>query len=189
MDLSDINNPTIIKLVQTAVVLAIGLGIFFGLKGRILQFAKKANLPRLAMTPVRVSLRYAVLVLTGVMALGIWGYNTASIVTAIGAVIGLVAIGFVAVWSVLSNVLCTVVLIALKPFSVGDDVELVSAGVKGRVVDLSVIYTTLEVAEGETVLIPNNLFFQGAIRRRVGKHTRGLDQQLDAEQFNPGKNG
>jgi hypothetical protein len=43
---------------------------------------------------------------------------------------------------------------------------------------MSFVFTTLEVAPGETVMIPNNTFFQGPFRRRVGNVTVGLDQQL-----------
>ena len=91
------------------------------------------------------------------------------------------AIGFVAVWSVLSNFLCTFVLIVFKPFSVGDELELPGENVKGRVVDLSLIFTTLEVAHGEMVMVPNNTYFQRVFKRRIGHRTSGLAEQLRSE--------
>lgn len=173
-----LDRATTLKLIETVVILAVGLGLFFGLKGRVAVFAQRANLPRLALTPVRVGLRYALLILTIFLVMGRWGFQTETIVTVLGTVLGLVAIGFVAVWSVLSNLLCTFVLIIVKPFSIGDEVEVVAGGMKGKVVDMSFVFTTLEVGPGQTVMIPNNTFFQGPFRRTVGAVTLGLDQQL-----------
>jgi len=89
-----------------------------------------------------------------------------------------VAIGFVAVWSVLSNFLCTFVLIIFKPFSVGDDLEIPVDSIKGKVVDLTLVFTILRGENGELYHIPNNMFFQKVFRIRQGKKSVDLDVQL-----------
>lgn len=169
---------TISKLIQTAIIGLVGLALFFGLKGRILKFAQWARLPRLALTPVRVGIRYTILVVTTLLILSRWGFQINGIVAVIGTILGLVAIGFVAMWSVLSNFLCTLVLVILKPFYVGDEIELPTANVRGKVADLSLVYTTLESGPGETVLVPNNMFFQLIFKRRIGARTTDLESQL-----------
>lgn len=176
-----LENEFIGKLVESLVILAIGLIIFFGLKGRILRFAEWANLPRLAFTPVRALLRYAVLAASLILVLTRWGFELNGVLAALGAVLGLVAIGFVAVWSVLSNFLCTFVLIVFKPFSVGDELEIPSDNVRGKVVDLTLLFTTLRHSDGEHVVIPNNMFFQKIFRRREGTETKSLDEQLRSD--------
>jgi len=176
--MSHIDNETLTRAIETVVILAIAIVLFFGLKGRILMFARWANLPRLALTPVRLLLRYAILIVAFLLVLGRWGFQIDTLIAVLGTVLGLVAIGFVAMWSVLSNFLCTFVLIVFKPFSVGDEIELPASNVKGQVVDLSLIFTTLKVGRGETVLIPNNIFFQSIFKRRVGTVTLDLDYQL-----------
>lgn len=166
------------RLLKSALIATIALGLFFGLRGRILQFAQWAGLPRLAFAPVRLLLRYAILVVAAMIILGQWGFELGTIFALLGTVLGLVAIGFVAVWSVLSNFLCTLVLVVFKPFSVGDEIELPADNVKGRVVDLSLIFTTLQVSENETVMVPNNTYFQRVFKRRLGRCTTGLGEQL-----------
>lgn len=161
------------RLVQTAIIAGVALVLFFGLKGRIKAFAAWARLPRLAMTPVRLGLRYAILGGAALLILGRWGFEINGIIAFLGTVLGLVAIGFVAVWSVLSNFLCTFVLVVLKPFHPGDDIELPAAGLKGRVLDLTAVYTVIETGEGETAMIPNNLFFQMIFKRRTAPATQG----------------
>jgi small-conductance mechanosensitive channel len=84
----------------------------------------------------------------------------------LSTVLAMVAIGFVAVWSVLSNTLCTLVIMVFRPFAVGDEVEFPQDGVKGRVIDLNVFFTTLDAGDGTVMQVPNNLFFQKVMRRR-----------------------
>ncbi len=173
-----IDQETLVRLIKSASILLVALVLFFGLRGRILQFARWAGLPRLAFAPVRLILRYAILLVAVAMVLGLWGFELGTVLALLGSVLGLVAIGFVAVWSVLSNFLCTFVLVLFKPFSVGDELELPADNVKGRVTDLSLIFTTLQVSEDETVMVPNNTYFQRVFKRRAGRHTTGLAEQL-----------
>lgn len=176
-----LNQPTLVLLGQSAAILAVALALFFGLRGRILRFAQWAGLPRLAFAPVRVIIRYTILVLAVALVFGLWGFPIGTILAFLGTVLGLVAIGFVAVWSVLSNFLCTLVLVVFKPFSIGDELELPADNVRGRVIDLTLIFTTLQVGPGETVLVPNNTYFQRVFKRRAGYGTVGLAEQLRRE--------
>jgi small-conductance mechanosensitive channel len=171
-------SETNVRIIQSAIIAAVALALFFGLKGRVLQFAQWANLQRLALTPVRLAVRYAILVAAALLILGRWGFQINGIIAMIGTVLGLVAIGFVAIWSVLSNFLCTLVLVVMKPFSVGDEIELPATKVSGRVSDMSMVFTTLESAPGETVMVPNNTFFQTIFKRRLGAVTSDLGHQL-----------
>ncbi len=173
---------TIVKLIQSAVIIVVAFALFYGLRGRILQFALWAGLPRLTFAPVRLTLRYGILVVAAALVLGRWGFEIDTLLAVLGTILGLVAIGFVAVWSVLSNLLCAFVMVLFKPFAVGDEIELTGGdGVKGTVVDLSLIFTTLAVGKDETILVPNNLFFQRIIKRHPGAVTVGLDYQLRQE--------
>ncbi|BCQ65714.1 hypothetical protein PBOI14_74640 [Pseudomonas sp. Boi14] len=80
-------------------------------------------------------------------------------------------------WSVLSNLLCAILIFTVGPFRLGDVVELVDTvdkpGVKGRVVAINLLYTTLIEAEeagtgSAMVQVPNSLFFQRSVRRWRG---------------------
>ena len=103
-----------------------------------------------------------------------------SLWTAFTAVFALIAIGFIAVWSVLSNWLCTFVILLTHPFSVGDEIEFAGEPVRGRVVDLNFVYTTLRCEDGSVLQIPNNLFFQKVLKRHRGTSTISLVEQLNA---------
>lgn len=79
------------------------------------------------------------------------------------------AIAFFAAWSVLSNLFCTLLIVVMRPFRLHDRIELLEngekPGVKGDVVDINMVYTTLLEDGGTTLQVPNNLFFQRTTRR------------------------
>ena len=89
------------------------------------------------------------------------------------------AVAFFAAWSVLSNIFCTVLIFSTRAFRLQDHIELLEngekPGLKGRVVDINLIYTTLlEVGadasdEGSVLQVPNSLFFQRTVRRWRGQ--------------------
>lgn len=82
------------------------------------------------------------------------------------------AVAFFAAWSVLSNIFCALLIFTTRPFRLHDHIELLEngekPGLKGRVIDINLIYTTLEEINhpnGAAVLqIPNSLFFQRTTR-------------------------
>ena len=76
----------------------------------------------------------------------------------------LTAIGFIAVWSVLSNGFCWLILMLTQPFRIGDRIRIPSENVEGTVTDFTLSFTTLE-QDGNRIFVPNNIFFQKIIIR------------------------
>lgn len=88
-----------------------------------------------------------------------------------------VALGFVAAWSILSNATAAVLVLILRPFRIGDTVELMDPTgepMGGTVTDMNLMFTTLTLPpqEGDSperpmlLNVPNNLFFQRVLRTR-----------------------
>ncbi|MBJ6984439.1 mechanosensitive ion channel family protein [Luteimonas sp. MC1750] len=85
------------------------------------------------------------------------------------------AVAFFAAWSVLSNVFCTMLILATRPFRLHDHIEILEGGDKpglgGRVTDINLVYTTLQEVDdageprGSVLRVPNSLFFQRSVRR------------------------
>ena len=94
--------------------------------------------------------------------------------TAITGFAAMAAVAFFAAWSVLSNLFCAFLIFSSSPFRVGDVVELLESGdkpgLKGRVIAVHLLYTTLmdmggEDSAGAYLQIPNSMFFQKSLRR------------------------
>ncbi|AKJ96983.1 MULTISPECIES: mechanosensitive ion channel family protein [Pseudomonas] len=105
------------------------------------------------------------------------GVSATVLWTALSGFVAVAAVAFFAIWSVLSNLLCAVLIYTVGPFRLGDVVELVEAtdkpGIKGRVVAINLLYTTLiepeELGTGSSMVqVPNSLFFQRSVRRWRG---------------------
>ena len=105
-------------------------------------------------------LSLAAVVAFGIDLQGLW--------STIMAALSLIAIGFVAMWSILSHMLASVLIVIFRPFEVGDRGEVVGDySVFGEVIDLNPVYTTLRAADGGTFQIPNNVFFQKVLKRHA----------------------
>jgi small-conductance mechanosensitive channel len=103
------------------------------------------------------------------------GVSATILWTALSGFVAVAAVAFFAMWSVLSNLLCAVLIYTVGPFRIGDVVELVDTtdkpGIKGRVTAINLLFTTLiEPAElgGALVQVPNSQFFQKSVRRWRG---------------------
>ncbi|NJK91390.1 MAG: mechanosensitive ion channel [Blastochloris sp.] len=139
--------------------LIIGLGlILIGLAVRLVRIlATRAGLGSLALSPLKWCTRWVGILILAATVGHEFGVNLYNI---LAAAVAMVAIGFVAVWSVMSNISCTFLLLIFKPFRIMDEVEFPGEPIKGRVVDLTLLHTTLKTPEGDYFHIPNNLFFK-----------------------------
>lgn len=137
-------------------------------------------LPPELMLPLRSGIRWFIIGGSLIMVLERFGVSATVLWTAFSGFVAVAAVAFFAIWSVLSNLLCAVLIMTVGPFRIGDVVELVESIdkpiVKGRVTDINLLYTTLEeISESEAVVIvqvPNSLFFQKVLRRWRGTDIR-----------------
>ncbi len=121
---------------------------------------------------IRAISKWIIVIIAFLIVLQLIGIPVSNVFATLSAVLVLVAVGFVAVWSVLSNIFCSFLLLLFPPFSFGDEIELKEpdkgSGFRGKVINLNLFYTTLQacvngVESSETYRIPNTLFFQRII--------------------------
>lgn len=105
-----------------------------------------------------------------VAALSQAGIQTSSLIAVIGAA-GL-AIGL-ALQGSLSNFAAGVIIIAMRPFRVGDFIE--AAGVSGTVEGIQIFHTQLVTADNKLVIVPNASLTNGNITNYSAKGTRRVD--------------
>ncbi|UCJ19063.1 mechanosensitive ion channel family protein [Pseudomonas sp. MM211] len=131
------------------------------------------QLPAELLVPLRGLTRWLILGSAFMLVLERLGVSAQVLWGALTGFAAVAAIAFFAIWSVLSNLFCALLIFALGPFRIGDCVEVLESadkpGVRGRVLDINLFYTTLEDLTGDApgtwVQIPNSLFFQKAVRR------------------------
>jgi len=90
----------------------------------------------------------------------VWGLSIENFWIFLSGILGLIAIGFFAVWSLLSNIVAGILLYFVNPFRIGEWVRLAPDEIVGQVTDITLFYTQLQDADGQRIEVPNNLFFQ-----------------------------
>lgn len=123
--------------------------------------------------------RYAILILVTIMVLGQFGVQTASIIAAIGA-IGL-AIGL-ALQGTLQNIAAGIMLLALRPFRIGEYVEVGS--IAGTVEEIGLFATKLRTVDGVYVLAPNSTLWNQPVRNYTRNGVRRADISLSIGSWN-----
>lgn len=118
-----------------------------------------------------------------IVALGVLGIDFAALLGALG--LTSVAIGF-SLKDVLSNYISGVILLAARPFRLGDQV--VIKEFEGTISQIQLRATTLITYDGRTVYIPNQEIFQASITNNTASpHRRssvfvGIDYDTDLQQ-------
>jgi len=116
-----------------------------------------------------------ILVMTVVQQLEI---PTASFVAIIGAA-GL-GIGF-ALQGSLANLAGGIIILLLRPYSVGDYIQDNGTGHEGLVEDIQVFYTTLLTRDNKTVIIPNGHLANSSITNYNKENTRRVDLKFGVD--------
>lgn len=105
--------------------------------------------------------------------ISIWGVNVKNVWVFVTGVVGIIAIGFFAVWSLLSNIVAGFFLFVADPFRIDDQIVLLPEGLQGTVVDLKLMFVVLKDGNGDLLHIPNNLLFQRVVKKISGKREDG----------------
>ena len=159
--LANIESEAFLKGCVTTVLVLFGAFIVWILLSRGLGYLeKRPRVSRSMLLPIRLVARYGVLLIALLLILSSFGIQIGNFWTFVSTLLGLVAIGFVAVWSVLSNISSTFFLLLVQPFRVGDFVSIVGDDVMGEVIDINFMFTTIRTKDGDVFSVPNNQFFQ-----------------------------
>jgi small-conductance mechanosensitive channel len=129
-------------------------------------------------------LGYGVIWVMGwVIALGVLGLDFAALLGALG--LTSVAIGF-SLKDVLSNYIAGVILLAVRPFRIGDQIAI--GDYEGTVTEVQLRATTIKTYDGRLIYIPNQEVFSSSITNNTASPRRrtsvmvGIDYEADINQ-------
>ena len=156
-----------------AALVIIAIGVFIS---RRINSALRKYLGRVkgfddTLIPLAASVvRYTILIVTLVAALGSFGIQTTSIIAVLGAA-GL-AIGL-ALQGTLSNVAAGIMLLLLRPFGVGDWIE--ANGISGTVREIGLFSTQIDTFENIYISVPNSSIWSSIIINHSRHDVRRMD--------------
>ncbi|MGJ4803331.1 mechanosensitive ion channel domain-containing protein [Luteimonas sp. SDU82] len=167
----------IMALLQVVLVVVCALLLRWLLLRLVRRVARRYELPAEIVIIARRTIGFLIGFAALLLVLRVLGVSGAVLWGAFTGFATVAAVAFFALWSVLTNVFCALLILITRPFRLLDHIELVESGdkpgLRGRVIDMNLVYVTLEESHpggGESVLrVPNSLFFQRATRRWRGE--------------------
>ena len=160
-----VNTALLMRGAITAGVVLVVAVLLLTVKATIRQFAHARQIHVLRGRFVYRVVRFFTLVFAVFVLAYVWGFDPENLWVFITGVVGLIAIGFFAVWSLLSNIVAGLFLFLSDPFKISDDIEVVDGELSGRVLDIRPLFVVIREESGHTLFLPNSLLFQKAFRR------------------------
>jgi small-conductance mechanosensitive channel len=152
------------RLLFTAGLILAGFLIYRAVRGAIENRVVKQHLRKQHELLIRKSVKWLIYTAVGISVLIVWGGSVEDIWVGITSVFGIIAIGFFAVWSILSNVVSGLVILLTKSFRLEDRIEVVGDGVSGTIENITLFHIEIKETEDHIVMIPNSVFLQKTVR-------------------------
>jgi small-conductance mechanosensitive channel len=171
------HNVSLIAVLGTIglVVGALALSYFIrrALQDSLKRLMSLLRLPYEAVLTLTRVLTAAIWIIAAALVLEIWGMSVGGLWTILVSAATVIGVGFLATWTMVSNVTASFFIAVWRPFHLGDNVEVLPEGFKGRVIDSNLMFLIVREGNGTLLHIPNNLFFQKMFRV-TGSHDRTL---------------
>ena len=166
----------LVPLFQILLILLLAYVLYRFVKRLVRRMAQRYLWPLELTVPLTSTVRWIIIAATLLGVLERLGVSATVLWTGFSSFAAVGAVAFFAAWSVLSNFFCALLIFTVRPFRLGDYIELLDTadkpGAKGRVIDINMLYTTLEEFDapgaGNRIQIPNSLVFQRVVRRWHG---------------------
>ena len=153
---------------QLALIVALAILVRWLIRRVVRRVGARYDLPHALVTGAGRAATFVVWSVAALMVLDRLGVSASVLWTAFTGFAAVAAVAFFAAWSVLSNIFCALLILTTRPFRLFDEIELVEngekPGLRGRVIGINLIYTTLQEPSGALLQIPNSLFFQRTTR-------------------------
>lgn len=115
---------------------------------------------------------YALLIFLIATNLGVESSSIAALIASAGVAIGL------AVQGSLSNFAGGVLILLLKPFTVGDYIIVTQEGIEGTVKEIQIFYTKLATVDNQRVVVPNSILTNNSLTNVTARPERQLDLKV-----------
>lgn len=169
------------------VVVALGLQRLSVRASHVME--RRHWLPPTVLVLVTGFLRWAIWIGAALFLMELFGLPIRSVWAGVLSVALLVAVAFVASWSVLSNILSAVLMLTFSRARIGDIVELRDTkqdeiGIRGKIIDINLFFVTLEELKPDLAVstippitqVPCHMFFYRVTRCWRGDVTQPLTE-------------
>jgi small-conductance mechanosensitive channel len=150
------------------------------LRDSLRQLASRLRLPYETVLTATRLLIGALWLVVAMLVLEIWGVSVGGLWTLLVSVATIVGVGFLATWTMISNITASFFIALWRPFHLGDTIEMLPENLSGRVIDRNLMFVVVRENGGAVIQIPNNLFFQKMFRVS-GSSNKTLFEEYESE--------
>jgi len=157
--------PIHLQIIETVILLLLLLAGNMIFRKALSRIDKKVRfaLERKRIIYKIVHLFIAILVIIGLIA--IWGVDPKQLFLFLTSILTILAVGFFAQWSILSNITASLILFFTHPIHIGGYIKIVDKDlpIEGIVENITIFFLYIRTPEGELLSIPNMLVMQKTI--------------------------
>jgi len=97
---------------------------------------------------------------------GIWNIDRSQLMVFITSTLTLVGVGFIAQWSILSNVTSSLILFFNHPMKLGQEIRILDKeyDINGILIDISFFFLYIKTEDGEIITLPNSVVLNKVIK-------------------------
>jgi small-conductance mechanosensitive channel len=101
--------------------------------------------------------------------LTVWGVKQSELLMFMASVLTVIGIALFAQWSHLSNITSGIIIFFSHSIKLDDTVVIIDKDyeVEGRISDISIFFVKLKTKEGEEIFLPNNIFMQKMVKKKI----------------------
>jgi small-conductance mechanosensitive channel len=180
----DGHNVRVMPMLATfAVVIgafAIGYLLKRPLQESLRQLATRLRLPYGAVLTTTRLVISALWIVVAMLVLEIWGVSVGGLWTLLVSAATIIGVGFLATWTMVSNITASFFIAFWRPFRLGDKIEVLPENLMGRVIDSNLMFVVVREDSGAVIQIPNNLFFQKMFRV-IGNGDKTLFEEYESD--------
>jgi len=180
----DRHNFKLMPMLATIGVLIGAFVVSYLLKRPLRDFLRKwASQLRLPYETVLTATRLligALWIVAAMLVLEIWGVSVGGLWTLLVSAATIIGVGFLATWTMISNITASFFIAFWRPFRLGDTIEMLPENFSGRVIDINLMFVVVRENSGAMIQIPNNLFFQKMFRVS-GNNNKTLFEEYESK--------
>ncbi|KXB08804.1 hypothetical protein AKJ56_00265 [candidate division MSBL1 archaeon SCGC-AAA382N08] len=163
-----------LSVIVPAIIVVVGaIVIDQVIESRISSYGEEKKLPQSHIHAIKLISRWIIAISGILLVAAIFGISIGRLWLVISTVAAMIIVGFIAVWSLLSNILAALVLMIWRPFQIGDKVSLLPENITGTVKETNLFFTRIETEDGSMLNITNS--------NLIGKMIKVYSDDLEKE--------
>jgi len=164
-----------IQCIETIVIILVYLALRFTINKIVDRTVERSMMNKARGKIIKKAIYLTILTICLTTVLVIWGIEQSEIVVFIGSVLAVIGIALFAQWSILSNITSGILIFFNHSVKLEDTITIIDKdyAVEGRVSDIGLFFVILKTKEGEHISVPNNVFIQKMIKKKLASASEG----------------